>query len=247
MKIAAIIITKNEQDMIKDCIMSLGWVDEILVVDSQSDDNTAEIATRLGVKVIVHPFKDFADQRNFAFRQTSAEWILYVDADERISLKLAEQIKTLLNGSNAKDAYRLRRQNYYFGKRWPHDDHLERLFKRHALVTWYGLVHESPKITGLLGSLNESLLHFTHTDLDSMLSNTIIWSKIEADLRLKANHPPITRLRLIKVALSSFVNSYFNQRGFSAGTVGIVESIYQAYSMFITYARLWEMQQKKLK
>jgi hypothetical protein len=145
-------------------------------------------------------------------------------------------------------AYKIHRKNYYFGNHeWPFIESLERLFEKSSLKGWYGEVHETPKVEGKIGELKGFLLHYTHRDLTSMVDKTIVWSKIEAELRYKSHHPPMTWWRFPRVMFTAFYYSYIQQKGYKAGTVGIVESLYQSFSMFITYARLWEMQQKKNK
>jgi hypothetical protein len=102
-------------------------------------------------------------------------------------------------------------------------------------------------VKGKVGVLEGYLFHYTHQDLTSMVEKTIAWSEIEAELRYNANHPKMSWWRFFRVMLTAFFDSYVRQKGYKAGTAGLVESIYQSYSMFITYARLWEMQQEHTK
>jgi hypothetical protein len=113
------------------------------------------------------------------------------------------------------------------------------------LKGWYGQLHETPIIKGSIGELPGYLLHYTHQSLSEMLAKTIEWSTIEAKLRYEANHPRMTWWRFPLVMSRAFFSSYIAQDGWRAGTVGLIESIYQAFSMFITYAKLWEMQEKR--
>lgn len=242
-KLSAVIISKNSEELIEDCIKSLSFCDEVLVVDAISTDNTVEVAKKNGAKVIEFA-GDFSEMRNFGLRNASGEWILYVDTDERISPELAHNIKAAVNQIQF-SAFKLLRKNFYFGEfEWPKIEKLERLFKRSSLKSWYGKIHESPKFEGQIGTLSGFLLHYTHRDLTSMVNKTIEWSDVESDLRAKANHPKMTWWRFPRVMLTAFLNSYIGQKGYKAGTAGLVESIYQSYSSFITYARLWEKQRK---
>jgi len=143
----------------------------------------------------------------------------------------------------------LKRKNFYLGSsaknEWPYIEKTERLFKRSSLKGWKGKLHESPIVIGEIGEIGEGfLLHYTHRDLASMLAKTIEWSKIEAELRFTANHPKVTWWRLFRVMLTAFLDYYLKQRGWKVGTVGVIESVYQVFSVFITYARLWEMQRE---
>lgn len=249
MKISAIIIAKNAEELILDCLKSVSFCDEIIIVDGGSTDKTNDIAKKLHAKVIVGDNNNFAEQRNIGLQHASGEWIFYIDTDERISPELREEIlRTVSNANNQYQAYKIKRKNFYFGNhQWPQIETLERLFKRENLKKWEGRLHESPIIVGEIGELTGFLLHYTHRDVTSMLQKTIIWSQIEADLRFKNNHPQMTWWRFPRVMLTAFWDSYIKQQGYKAGTAGMVESIYQAFSMFITYARLWEMQQMNKK
>jgi hypothetical protein len=111
------------------------------------------------------------------------------------------------------------------------------------LKGWKGKLHESPIVDGEIGKINEGfILHFTHRDLESMLSKTIEWSTQEALLRYNSGHPQMTWWRFPRVMLTTFFDSYIRQGGYKAGATGIVESMYQSFSMFVTYAKLWELQ-----
>lgn len=250
-KISAIVIAKNEENMIADCLDSVSFCDEIVVVDGGSDDRTAEVAKRMGANVFTFKSDDFSKLRNFGLSKARYEWVLYADADERMTEELRREINHLIidNGRVEKlNAYFLHRKNFYFGSskknEWPHIEKLERFFRKDKLKGWRGELHERPIIYGKIGELDGYLLHYTHRDLTSMLNKTIKWSKVEAELRLKSNHPKIVWWRFLRVMFTAFFDWYIRQKGWKTGTVGLIESIYQMFSMFITYARLWEIQNK---
>jgi len=245
MKLSAIIIAKNAENLIVDCIDSIGFVDEVIVIDNNSIDRTVDIAKRLKAKVIKEKTDDFAKQRNKGLKEARGDWVFYIDTDERVTPELARNIQAVMEGNTA-SAYRVTRQNFYFGNHpWPKQEHLERLFKKKDLKEWYGKLHESPRVDGKIADVDGLLLHYTHRDLTSMLEKTIQWSQVEAQLRIDNHHPPMTWWRFFRVILTGFYDSYIDQEGYKAGIVGLIESIYQAFSMFITYARLWELQQKQ--
>jgi len=258
--ISAIVIAKNEELMIADCLDSLSFCDEIVVVEDGSTDRTVEIAERMKAKVFTLETDDFSKLRNFGLTKAKGEWILYIDADERVTHRLAEEIKQIpsrisdrndIVSEKAKKlvCYKLKRKNFYFGtsekNEWPYIEKIERLFRKEALKGWKGKLHESPIIDGEIGTLDGFLLHYTHRDLASMVAKTIEWSKIEAELRFKAGHPRMNWWRFTRVMITAFLGSYIKQGGWKVGTIGLIESIYQTFSMFVTYARLWEIQQKK--
>lgn len=244
--ISAIIIAKNAIDVIEDCLASVAFCDEIIVVDNGSTDTTNDIAKKFHAKIVKANMTSFAALRNVGLQQAKGEWVLYIDTDERISKSLEENIKAAMVCEKQNCvAYRLQRKNFYFGSHeWPYIEKLERLFKKESVIKWEGQLHESPVVSGAVGDLAGFLLHYTHRDLTSMLEKTIVWSRVEAELRLKNNHPTMTWWRFPRVMVTAFYDSYIKQQGYRVGTAGLVESLFQSYSMFITYARLWELQKK---
>jgi len=249
-KISAIIITKNAENLIADCLDLLSFCDEIVVVDSKSEDRTREIAEKMGAKVVEYASDDFSDMRNMGQKKAMGQWLLYVDADERITKELSASIKYQASSIQNNDfsAFKVKRKNFYFGStkqnEWPHIEKLERFFRKDRLEGWYGKLHESPIVKGEIGELEGYLLHYTHRDLGLMLVKTIEWSRIEAETRFKAGHPKMTWWRFPRVMTTAFLDSYIRQGGWKVGVVGLVESMYQSFSIFVTYARLWEMQNK---
>ncbi len=253
--ISAIIIVKNAEDLITDCLKSVSFCSEIIVVDAGSSDRTIEVARRMNAKVFEHKTQDFSQLRNFGLEKAKGDWVLYVDSDERITEELRESIESRImpspraqaegNHESGIGAYKIKRKNFYLGNHeWPYIERLERLFKKSSLKKWRGELHESPIIEGEVGELDGFLMHYTHRNLTEMLEKTIEWSKTEAELRLNTNHPKMTWWRFPRVMISAFLDSYIKQGGWKAETAGLIESIYQSFSMFITYARLWELQNK---
>jgi glycosyltransferase involved in cell wall biosynthesis len=243
-KISAVIIARNEEKMIGDALQSVSFCDEIVVVNNGSTDKTVEIAERKNAKVYEIDANDFSKLRDFGLNKAEGDWVLYLDADERVDEKLRTSIKKIVEDSSEFSDYFVRRRNFYFGKHeWPKIEKLERLFKKEKLKGWKGELHESPVIEGEVGKINEGfILHFTHRDLESMLNKTIEWSTQEALLRYNSGHPRMTWWRFPRVMLTAFFDSYVKQGGFKAGATGLVESMYQSFSMFVTYAKLWELQ-----
>lgn len=245
-KISVIVIAKNAENLIVDCLESVSFCDEIIVVDNESEDRTSEIAKKMGAKVYDYKSNDFSKLRNYGLQKAGDDWILYVDVDERIDDKLKASITHLTIGSDRIqqfNAYFLKRKNFYFGNHeWPYIEKLERLFKRKSLKGWKGELHETPVFDGEVGELEGFLIHYSHRSLSEMLDKTIDWSDTEARLRIKSNHPKMVWWRFFRVMITAFFNSYIRQKGWKAGTAGLIESIYQSFSMFVTYARLWEMQ-----
>ena len=128
---------------------------------------------------------------------------------------------------------------------WPGGEYILRLMKKDGTGQWYGELHESARVNGEIGRLHAPMLHDTHRTLEEMVAKTNEWSKVEAKLRFDAGHPPIVWWRFIRVMLTGFIDSFVTRGGWRVGAVGWIESIYQAFSMFITYAKLWELQNTK--
>ncbi len=244
--ISAIIIAKNENALIENCIKSVSWADEVIIVDNGSTDKTVELAKKLKANVFIDASKNFSGLRNKGAEIAKGTWLLYIDADEIVTEELKNEIlNPPAGGQNDKYAgYYISRKNFYLGHEWPTKDKMIRLIKKEALISWIGELHEHPEILGDIGNLKEPLIHNTHRTLSEMVTKTNEWSEVEADLRLYTNHPHMAAWRFFRVMGSAFWKSYINEGGWKAGVVGWIESIYQAFSMFITYAKLWEKQQK---
>src|SRR5258708_7509117 len=244
MKLSAIIIAKDAEENIGKTISSLPFSDEIIVIDNESSDNTIGVAKKHGAVVYIHKQKDFADQRNYGLEKAKGKWVLYVDTDEIVSKELAVNIQKVITDETNIAAYTLMRKNFYLGNYpWPYIESILRLFKKSALKQWYGQLHESPNVNGSIGSLKGFLYHYSHQNLSLMVDKTIVYSKFEAETRLHSHHPEMVLWRFPRVMISAFLNSFVTQGGWKAGTPCIIESIYQSFSIFITYARLWELQQ----
>lgn len=244
--LSAIVIAKNEEARIGKCLDALGFADERIVVDNSSLDRTAQVAKQHNAIVQYAHSGDFASLRNVAASKVSGEWMLYVDADEIVSPELAVSIqqKIILGHKEKETGYEIHRKNYYLGRAWPAGEWMLRLFRRDSFKEWRGKLHETPVISGVIGRMRGDLLHDTHRTVTEMVAKTNEWSETEAQLRKTIHHPSITWWRILRVTLTGFWNSFVRQGGWRVGTVGWIESMYQGFSMFITYAKLWELQKK---
>lgn len=246
--ISVVIISKNEQDRIKMCLESVKWADEILVLDNGSEDKTVEIAKKYTDKIVEFRNEDYATFRNKGFEETSGEWVLFVDPDERVLSTLKDEIYQLIK-TDEYSAYAISRKNIIFGKEvcygtfWP--DWVIRLLKRSEFETWVGKIHEYPKFKGKLGYTKNSLLHLTHRNLDQIVLKSLEWSKIDAKLRMEAGHPNMSGWRFLRIFTTEIWNQGFLKGGFFNGTIGIMDSILQAFSLYMSFVRLWQLQQPK--
>jgi len=244
-KIDAVIICFNEEDVIEDAIKSLkSFAVNILVIDSASTDKTVELAKKSGAHVVIRKFENFSDQRNFAIREVRSPWVIYLDADERLTPDFKKEAALKID-EGAFSAFTIKRKTFYFNKDWGFNDKVVRVFKVDKFDKWSGVVHETANVKGEIGVINSPVLHFTHRNIEQMVEKTNKWSEYEAQLRYGTNHPKMRPWRFVRVMVTEFMRSYFSGGGYKNGTYGFIESMYQAYSIFITYAKLWEMQKGK--
>lgn len=244
--LSVIVITKNEEERIVACLESIKWADEIIILDNGSEDKTLDLAKKYTNKIFKFENNDYAAFRNKALEKASGDWVLYIDPDERVLSDLKSEIEDLIK-KNDYSAYAISRRNIIFGKAvrygpfWP--DWVIRLLKKDDFETWVGKIHEYPKFRGKLGYTKNSILHLTHRDLDQIVLKSLNWSKIDAKLRIGANHPKMTGLRFLRILFSELFNQGIKRGGFFGGTIGVIDSILQTFSMFMTYVRLWQLQQ----
>ncbi|KKQ37734.1 MAG: Glycosyl transferase family 2 [Candidatus Woesebacteria bacterium GW2011_GWA1_37_7] len=257
-KISAIIIAKNEEEKIAECLNSLQWCDEIIVVDTGSTDRTKEIALKHKTLVREYNGGSYDDWRNTGLKFAKGEWVLYIDADEGVSPELREEILNIINYPKGKyNAFAIPRKNIVLGKELRHGgfgkfDYVKRLFIRKKLVKWTGELHEEPNFyyngrltigrSNELGYLSNKLIHLKASTISEMVEKTNKWSDVEAKLMYTADHPPMNILRFLSAMAREFWFRFIKEKAFMDGGVGIIHGIYQIYSRFISYAKLWEMQ-----
>lgn len=246
-KISVIILAHNVEEEIVAALETSKFADEVIVVDTDtgSTDKTVEISLKKGARVVKSPTYNFSKWRNDGAQAARGDWLLYLDSDERIPVKLAKEvIKTVNDPKHA--AYTISRFEVFLGKHlehWP-DPRVLRLIKKDALKRWEGKVHEQPVIDGTIGDLQEQMVHLSHKNIDEKLVSTIKWSRLEAEMMFKAEHPPMAGWRFIRIMITEFWHRFFLQGLWKDGIEGWIESIYQVFSKFLSYERLWELQRK---
>lgn len=245
--ITAIIIAKNEAAMIINCINTLSWCDEILVIDSASSDDTAKLAENAGVRVVGFSHRSMAKTRNEALKKIKTEWAIYVDADERVTPVLAREIMVQLETSTAV-ALSMLRQNIHYGKLMKHGgwekDRVIRVFNKNKFQEWYGDIHESPRFDGQEIKLNSPLIHLTHRDTLDGLNKTISWTPIEADLLAKAKVKPVKVTTILRKGMMEFLRRGVFKQGRKDGVEGWIEAIVQGINRMLVYIQLWERQRQ---
>jgi len=244
-KLSVTVITRNEAADIGGALASVAWADEIVVVDSQSTDETVAIAHRHTNRVVVREWPGYVGQKNHAASIASHDWILSLDADERVTPALAEEIKALMAGAPADVAFRMPRVTWHLG-RWIRStdwdpDHQLRLYDRRA-AEWTGrYVHEAVSVRGTTGLLRGELQHYAYRDIADHLETIDRYTGyaarqmqeagIRAGVLQLAGHPPL-----------AFLRNYLAHGGIRDGVPGFIISAMNAYYVFLKFAKLWELQ-----
>lgn len=246
--ISVIVLTKDEQERIKACLESVSWADEIIVYDSNSKDKTLDIARKYTDKIYKYFGEDFSEVRNLAMEKVRGDWVLYIDADERVLQPLRNEFLELIKQDKF-SAIAISRRNIIFGNEVNYgfykNDWMVRLFKRGKFKKWVGKIHEYATFDGQLGYAKNKLLHLTHRDVDQIVLKSLYWSNFDAKLRFEAKHPKMTGWRFLRILITESFNQGIKRGGFFGGTVGVMDSLLQVFSLLISYIRLWQLQQAK--
>jgi glycosyltransferase involved in cell wall biosynthesis len=242
-KLSVTIITLNEEENIKNAILSVKFADEIIVVDSGSDDSTVEIAKKLGAKVFTNKFDNFADQKNFAAQKASGEWILSLDADEEVSGELAKEIEGLLATSEY-DGFLMPRKNIILGgeikhSRWSPDIHIW-LWKS-GKGRWVGKVHEEMVIDGKVGRLTHAKIHNQDKTIFEFMLSLNEYTQVEAEEAF-AKGIKFSFLKMIFSGIKSFVGRYIYKQGYLDGWRGLVLCSLRAFYHSLVWLKILELQ-----
>lgn len=240
-RLAVLILTKNEEDNIVDCIRSASIADEIVVIDSGSTDRTKELAEGLGAKVVLHPMTEegFAGQRNFALTQTTAEWVFYLDADERVIKEAILGIQAIVKDNNPA-VYQVERKNVVFGQMMHYGGHRPdypaRLFPRTG-IQWTGKVHEGVKSDLQRKTLQNILLHYTYQTWSQYFSKFNRYTSLAAQAMFERGKS-VSRVDALGHATFTFFRDYFLKAGFLDGFMGLAMSVMATGYTFTKYLKL---------
>jgi glycosyltransferase involved in cell wall biosynthesis len=249
--ISAIVVCFNEEERIQECLESLNWCDEIVVVDAFSTDRTPEICRRYTDRFIQRQWMGYRDQKAFAHSQASKDWVLLVDSDERVTTELKDEILSALSVSDDRyAAYAVPRLVFYLDRWWWrggwYPDYDVRLFRRER-GTWGGSnPHEKILVDGPVCRLRHPLHHYSYRNIDDHLRRINRFTTISAE-ELK-NDGATWRLSdaLLRPA-ARFFRSYFLKRGFMEGFAGFHVAVTAAVYVFLKYAKLWELELEEKK
>jgi glycosyltransferase involved in cell wall biosynthesis len=238
LRLSAIIITRNEAANLPDCLASLSFCDELVVVDSASADGTPEIATKAGARVIQKPeFAGFGAQKQAALDAASGEWVLSIDADERVPAELAREIRAAIERGDWA-GYRIKRKTFFLGRYLRHGgwypDRVLRLAKRSAARFSTDAVHERLDVTGSVGDLDCDMLHMSYRSIDDVLAKQCRYARLSAQVRRERGWRGGLAAALARSA-STFFKHYLLQLGFLDGSRGLVAAIARAQECFWRY------------
>lgn len=250
MKISASIIVFNEEANIRELCETVSWADEIVIVDSNSNDRTAEIAREYTPHVFDHPFRGYKDKHAFADSQTSGDWIFWIDADERVTPELRESIADLRSRSNESlpEGFDIVRRTWFAGRWIQHSgwypDRQMRLYRKSASY-WDGVApHETARVKGRTETLAGELEHYTKRDLSeyhrTLDSYTTLAAKFHVDKGRNAGAGT-----MFFGAVGAFLRSYILKQGFRDGVPGMIIAIFTAYGVFLKKAKIWEARNVK--
>lgn len=239
--LSVILITKNEAHNLAACLRSVDFADEIIVVDSRSQDGTLEIAEAAGARVVIFDdWPGFGPQKNRALDLATQPWVFSIDADERVTPELRDEILRTLRAPQMA-AYRVPRLSEFCGKPirhsgwWP--DYVLRLFRRDAARFTDVTVHERIEYKGPVGTLNACLLHYPYRDLDALIAKTNRYSG-DAARAMAARGKRVGIAGVIGHSVWTFIRIYFLRRGFLDGRHGFVLAAMAAAGSFFRYAKL---------
>ncbi len=246
-KISVYIIAFNEEQKIAQAVESVRWADEIIVADSHSTDRTAEIAERLGAKVVQIPFTTFGKLRNDAIAACAHDWIFSLDADERCTPEAEREIRRIIHSNDARDAYYVPRRNYFMGRwirhgGWYPDYRQPQLFRKGALVFRdRDEVHEGYEVRGRVGHLKAAIWQFPYQNLEQLLDKANRYSSLGAR-KLARNDVRAGMSKALGHAIGAFLRIYILKLGFLDGWAGFVIALGNFEGTFYRYAKLVERQ-----
>lgn len=248
MTLAAIVLTRNEEKNIVDCLSTLAWADRRVVLDSFSTDRTVALAQGMGAEILQRPFENYASQRNVALEWVEADWIFFVDADERVTPELAAEVQAVVAGEGPEVGWWVPRHNYIFGRLirgagW-YPDYQMRLVRRgHA--HWERAVHEVAILDGPAGYLRNPLIHYNYDDLADFIARQNRYTDYDASVLYQEGVRPHFYTPYSQ-AVRQFWWRFVTLKGFRDGWHGLRLSLLMSYYEAVKYRKLGRLWQKSL-
>ncbi len=247
MTFSAVLAVRDEEQTIEGALALLGFCDEIVVVvDDRTTDRTAEIARRYTDKVHEVAFRGFGELKNEGVREASGEWIVFCDADERVTPRLAAQLRAAVADGTRFWAFRTPTVNFFWGRRMRYggwrEDHVKVVRRDHALHS--GAVHEKLALPpDRVGWLDGERWHFSHRSIEENLRKTIRYGQLDAQARLEAGAPPVGPMTFARVMGRDLAWRMVRRTAWRDGMPGLIEGIFQPFALFCAAVMLWERQQ----
>lgn len=247
MSLTAIVLTHNSEKTIEKCLASLSFCSEILVVDNESTDKTITLAQNFTHKIVTHPLQnDFSAQRNWAMKNATNDWILFIDSDEVVTPELATEIQKVFSSSTpVVSCYKIKRIDIFMGQQVAHGEvsnaatGIIRLMKRET-GTWKGTVHETwLPLPGSVGQLDNAIHHFAHASVSDFIRKVNFYSTLRAKELLSAKKK-ISWYDLLTYPFGKFLYTYFWKMGFLDGAPGFIYSFLMSFHSFLVRAKLFQ-------
>ncbi|MBK9334321.1 MAG: glycosyltransferase family 2 protein [Ignavibacteria bacterium] len=245
-KVSGLIICGNEEKNIEECIRSILWCDEIVVVDSFSSDGTLEILKKYPLSIFQNEWNGFSKQREFAIGKAEHDWVLSLDADERCSPELESEIRSILKSNITVNGFFIPRKSFFLGKWIKHcgwyPDHQMRFFNKGIVSIRDRLVHEGFKVTGATCKLKSNIIHYAVRSVSEYTEKINKYSALSA--MEKAGGKKITMSYLFIKPFFEFKKKFIFQQGFRDGIYGLMVSYFHMMTKFLTYMKIREIQNK---
>jgi len=242
-RLSVTIIAWNEEERLRACLESAAWADEIIVIDAESTDKTVQVAREFTDKIWVRPWAGFVAQKNFALEQATGDWVLSLDADERVTGELRERIGRIVRANGPADGYSIPRKNIFWGAWVRHGglypDYQLRLFRRDAGRFAETAVHESVVVEGHVEALGEPMLHHSYRGLEDFVARSNRYSTLAAqEIVGRGGRAGLADLALRP--LGRFLSMYVVKLGFLDGWRGFVLAVLYSNYVFLRMAKAWE-------
>lgn len=248
--VVALVITKNEARNIAACLDTVRWAEAIIVVDAESTDETVSIARRYTPHVYVRPWPGFGPQKNFAIDRATSDWILIVDADERVTESLKEEILRTIRSASSDDiaAFEIPRRNYFYGRRLRgggvYPDYQIRLLRRGAGRYDDTRVHERLEVRGRIARLTQPFDHYSIPTVGDHFRKIVRYTTLAAEEKLKTT-PDVSAAQVAGHHLGTLFKSFVLRKGFRDGVPGLIAAMFAAMYTFLKYAKAWEMAERR--
>lgn len=244
--LSVVIVARDEERNIEACLESVRWADELILVDAGSSDNTVELARRFNPRVLRREWEGFGPTKEFGVAQAAGDWILSLDADERVTPELAEEIREVVRGGKSGFAgYMVRRRAYFLGRWMKHGGWYPgwviRLFRRGNGLFDQALVHEQIRVSGSVGRLSGDLIHLTDPDLGHYLRKFNRFTSLGA-LQIRERGRSARPWDFCARPPLAFLRMFILKTGFLDGTHGLLLALLSSTAVLIKYAKLWELE-----